>query len=387
VAGVAVVLALSALGAWWLVRTGPRQEKREVATPAPMVDVLPLAAGARGVSIEAFGTVSPAREVALAPEVAGRVVEIHAAMEPGALVKAGDVILRIDPADYRLAVRAAEAGLAQAEADLAVERGRARVAEREWARYGATLETVPAGERAEALALREPQRKQAEARVAAARNAIEEAKLRLERTTLRAPFDAFVVEESLEVGRRVEAGAPVVTLAGVDAFHVVASMPLDRAPRLDAAAAGAPVRVVLQTGLGESVERAGRFVRRLPGLEAEGRMARALVAVDDPLGLKGGAPALPIGGYVRVDIPAGELAGVYEVPREALRENGRVWVRDGAGTLRFRDVDVVWRRAETVLLRGGFEPGDELVTTYMLDPLPGTALRRRAAAPPREGGG
>lgn len=363
---------------WWLLGSGPRQQKTQAEPAAPVVSVVPLRAETRAVAIQGFGTVTPAREVALAPEVEGRVVEIHADMEPGAVIRSGELLARIDPADYRLAVRRAEAELAQARADLEVERGRGRVAEREWSRYGGTLETVPEQDRAPALALREPQRKQAEARVAVAENAVEEARLRLRRTELRAPFDAFVVEESLEVGRQVTPGTPVVTLAGVDAFRIIVSVPLDRAGRLAEAEPGSPVEVLLDRGLGAGARRPGRFVRRLPDLTAEGRMARALVAIDDPLALDGGAAPIPAGSYVEVEIPAGVLREVYEVPRQALRENGRVWVRDAAGLLRFRDVQVVWRREESVLLRGDFEPGDELITSYLSDALPGTRLRRRA---------
>ena len=56
-------------------------------------------------------------------------------------------------------------------------------------------------------------------------------------------------------------------------------------------------------------------------------------------------PAL-LKSYVRVDIEAGELKDVCEIPRVALRENDRVWVRDGEGLLQILDVDVLWRELE-----------------------------------------
>ena len=373
------VLLVAAAGVAVMLLTAPQQQKESPAPTAPVVDTIPLVPGRRTVAIEAFGTVEPARAVALAPEVEGRVVEIHPRLEPGALLRKGELLVRVDPSDYALAVRRARAALAQAQADLEVERGRGKVAQREWERFGGTLSGLRDEDGAPALALREPQLKQARARVAAAQAALEEAQLNLARTKLEVPFDAFVVRKEVDVGSRVGPATQVVSLAGADTFWITVSMPADVVGRLAAAERGHPVEIRLGGGReGAEVARRGHFVRPLPGLDERGRMARALVAVEDPL--KEGAPQIPLGSYVRVTIPAGELDEVYEAPREALRENGQVWVRDAAGTLRYRDADVLWRREATVLLRGDFEEGDELVTSYLSDPLPGTAIRRRDRA-------
>ena len=369
-----IVVVLGGAWAWWLIATAPEQDK---ATPEPLVPrvaVQSIDRVQRPVIIEAFGTVTPSREVVLAPEVEGRVVSMHPALQPGGLVSAGEVLLSLDPADYQIALTAAEAAQAQARADLELERGRGVVARREWERFADALETVDAEQRSAALALREPQLQRAEAALAAAANAVENARLQLSRIELRAPFDAVVVSEDVDVGRRLDTGSAAVRLAGVHTFWVTGSVPLGRASRLplEGGEDAPEVLVTLDTGLGGRVSRRGRFVRRLVDLEAQGRMARVLVAVDDPLALADrDLPVLPLGAYVRLEVPAGELADVVEAPREALRENDQVWVRDADGRLRFREVEVVWRGDAAVLLRGDFEAGDELIVSYLSDPLPG----------------
>jgi hypothetical protein len=65
---------------------------------------------------------------------------------------------------------------------------------------------------------------------------------------------------------------------------------------------------------------------------------------------------------------------VYAVPRRALRENNRVWVRDAEGLLRIRKIDVLWRRLDDVLARGGLEPDDLVVTTRLTSVIPGMPL-------------
>ena len=370
------LLVLLAGAGWgiWLIATAPQQKRATPEPLVPRVSVIPLDPVTRPVAIEAFGTVSPAREVALAPEVEGRVVAMHPALQPGGLVAEGEVLLRLDPADYVLAVAAAEALRAQAQADLDLELGRGAVAASEWERFAELLETVDEEQRSAALALRQPQLSRAQAELAAAENAVAEARLQLSRVELRAPFDAVVISRNVDIGRRLGPGTAAVQLAGVQTFWVTGSVPLGHATRLPLASGDmAPeVSVTLDTGVGGRILRTGQLMRRLPDLEAQGRMVRVLVAVDDPLSLADPElPVLPLGAFVRLDIPAGEMADVIDAPREALRENDQVWVRDAEGRLRFREVEVVWRGDAAVLLRGDFEPGDALIVSYLSDPLPG----------------
>ncbi|MEM9494357.1 MAG: HlyD family efflux transporter periplasmic adaptor subunit, partial [Myxococcota bacterium] len=187
-----------------------------------------------------------------------------------------------------------------------------------------------------------------------------------------------------EIGQRATTQSEVVRLAGVATFWITASVPPEQAamlPRLG----GPPAVVTLDLGLGERIERTGRLVRILPEVDPQGRMSRVLIAVDDPLGLDpatraGGAEVapLPIGSYVRVSIDAGTIAAAVAVPREAVRENGQVWVRDDAGEVQFRPVEVLWRGDASVLLRGEFAAGDAIITSYLSDPLPGLRVRVRA---------
>lgn len=373
------LLGVAGLAGWWLLASAPQQETTPGELLIPTVEVLPLERGAASVTVRGFGEVVPAREVEVAPEVTGRVVEVGPDVEPGGLVEAGALLLRIDPADYEIAVAGAEADLAQSRADLELERGRVLVARQEWERFRGTLSGVDASPESEALAKREPQRRQAEARVRQAEAALALAQLRLERTSVTAPFAAAVVEEMIEVGSRVEPGAAVARLAGTDAFWVVASVPASQARRLQIAGTGrGPVaEVTLADGANGPITRPGRVLRVLPDADPAGRMARLLVAVDDPLGLGSDAAPLRLGDYAEVSLEGERLDGVVEVPRAALRENDRVWLLTPDDTLRIADADVRWRQEDTVIVRLDAAPGERLITSFLSDPLPGQALRVR----------
>jgi multidrug efflux pump subunit AcrA (membrane-fusion protein) len=247
----------------------------------------------------------------------------------------------------------------------------------------------------QSLVLREPQLQQCLAKRDAAQTVLDKARLDLERTTVLVPFDSMVVEESVEVGHLVDRQNQLATLVGTGEFWVKAAVRLDHLPRVafpdSDGKGGSEVRVTLRTGREEPVFREGQVVRLLADLAPEGQMARVLVTIRDPLDLQGehgqeGGRIL-IGSFVRLEIEAGELEGVCSIPWPALRENDQIWVRTQRDTLQVREVDVVWKRAEDVLVADGVQPGDQLITTRLASVIPEMAVRVAARKSPSEGPG
>lgn len=378
---VPLALLVSALGvAAALVTTAPKTQRSNEVRQAPLLEVVPVSQQPLQRIVEADGTVMPAQQVTIAPEVPGRIVAIHPALEPGGIVREGEVLMRIDPAEYELAVARAEGALAEARAALEVERGRQLVAEREWELFGKDL---PDAARGQALALREPQLKQAEARIASAKSEVESAKLNLTRTTIYVPFDAIVLEESADVGQLASPGTRVATLAGTDAFWVQVSVPRARlGPLLRAAEEGrSEVRIFDLNRMHSPIP--GQVLRHLGQVDPEGRMAQLLLRVNDPLALEAShedRDPLPLNSYVRAELDAGILEDAVPVPRKALRENGLVWVADANNRFRERRAEILWSQGEVLALRNTFETGDQLVVSAVADLVPGMEVRTRIEA-------
>ena len=125
---------------------------------------------------------------------------------------------------------------------------------------------------------------------------------------------------------------------------------------------GSKARIIYTQGH----ECTGTVTRLMGDLSTEGRMARILVEVEDPLGLKTKDHArvpLLIGEYVRVEIRGRKLDGVYQIPRTALRDNSSVWMVTENQTLKIRKVRPVWRDADIVLLQDGFSPNERLIVS------------------------
>ncbi|MBL6975163.1 MAG: efflux RND transporter periplasmic adaptor subunit [Deltaproteobacteria bacterium] len=373
-----LVLAVGVAAMMILIKTRPEPGRQETAKSRTWVTVVSPEASQRSAVVQGMGTVTASRTVMVMPEVAGRVVEVHPELVPGGRVKAGEIIARVDDRDYRIAIEQQKANLARAQFELKVESGRGTIAKKEW---GLLEEGVATTEQGRGLALRKPHMETAKAAVAAAKSGLDLVRLNLDRCSLRAPFNALVLKESVEVGQLIGPQSMVATLVGTDQYWVQVSVSVDELEWIDIpglnAEQGATARIIDPTAKEGRGERQGRVVRLLGDLDPVGRMARLLVAVDDPLGTGEGRPGLPLllGSYVQVEIEGMTKDAVFQLPRKALRDGDLVWIMDGSDKLDIRPVQVWRRMGDRVFVTEGLEVGDRVVTSRLATPIKGLDLR------------
>jgi RND family efflux transporter MFP subunit len=370
-----MVIVLGVGGAAYIKKTAPKARKRPPARMTPLVQVLAVHPGPHRVWVPAMGGVIPARVISLEARVSGEVVASHPEFNPGGLLKEGEEIVRIDPEDYKLALEQKKSAVADAEYALKVEQGHQDVALREWELLNGNN---PVAARDAELALRKPHMAKARADLAAALAELKQAELNLERTSIHAPFNAVVRAKHVDYGSQVSPQDPLAELAGTDAFWIRASIPVDRLswitiPRRPEET-GSQVRVFYRNGY----TRTGTVIRLMGDLEEEGRMARVLVEVKDPVGLKPGhreMPPLLLGEYVEIEVEGKMLQNVYRIPRTALRDNSEIWIATEGVKLEIRNVETLWRDARTVLLRKGLQPGDRLIVSDLPMPVNGMPVQ------------
>ncbi len=373
-----------------LVTTRPEAQRTEVKSRGVLVDTLTVRKQRHAVAVRAQGTVVPAEQVVVQPEVSGRVVWLSKELVPGGEFKKGQRLARVDPRDFELALESSRAEVQRAELELELERGRQVVAKREWEAFGSETSDPAQGR---SLALREPQLRTAEVQLKAAQSALKQASLNLGRTTLTAPFNAMVVSESAERGQLVTPQTTLATLVGTDRYWVQVSIPVEALQSIEVGStrsdehSGSAARIWHKIG-SRRVERQGRVVRLLPDLDTVGSMARVVVEIDDPLGRKAPAPEttkekqadgprapLLLNTFVHVEIDAPALDDVIEVPRAAVQEGNRVHIMNDQRKLEVRDVEVVWGTPDAVLVRTGLSDGEHVVTTRIATPVAGMQLR------------
>lgn len=352
-----LLLLVGAMGGFYLMQQKPQAKKKEKTEHAPLVSVVTVHRETAQEMLSAMGTVRAEKRVVMKSRVSGEVVRVADDFIPGGRFQKGAEILRMDPADYEIALRKAKAAHETALADQELEAGRGAMAKAE-------TEALRGGEdpllTVSDLTLRMPQKRRAEAVVAAAKADLRKANLDLGRTRIAAPFDGVLTERAVNIGSRVMPGESLVTLVGTDRFWIEARLPaedLAHLPSPDTEGDGGRVRVLVPGG-----ERWGRVKRVLPDLADATRMARILVVVEDPLGLKTDAAPLFLGGYVNLMLSGRTVHDVLRIPDTALREDDGIWVVENK-RLRFVTAQVIFEADREVVVRADIADGAFVVVS------------------------
>ena len=386
-----LILALGAVIFVVLLKTKPQAQQLDRPVAGILVEAQVAQSARHQSRVPAQGTVIPAQQVSLSTEVGGRVIWQSESLVPGGTFLAGQALFILDRRDYEIAVQQEQAKASKAQLELELEQGRKVVAEREWKLLNKNRRLKSDGPSAasSALALREPQLATATIAVEAAQSGLRRAQLNLERSTVRAPFNAFVREEKVDLGQVIHPQMTLGSLVGSDTFWVQVSLPLEWVASIqlpEGGQAGARATVWQEMGA-QRVIRQGRVIQLLGEVDPNGRMARLLIEIDDPLGLQDPEQqerSLPLllGSFVYVDIEGHAYDEAIEIPRIALREGNRVYVVNSRQELEIRSVEVAWRREHSVLVRSGLAAGDRVITSRIGTPIPGMALRVAGASVP-----
>lgn len=349
----------------------PKPQERQIEKRAQMVRVTEVTPQNYQAMIEVMGRVVPVDSVNLRSRVSGEILYVADTLKNGRVVRKGEVLIKLDRADYELAVNERQQALAQAEASLALEQGQRGVALREvemMEKQGLDL-----GEN-RSLALREPQLKMAQAKVTAAQVALDKAKLDLARTEIVAPFDAIVAGETVEVGGQLSVQDSICQLIGIKTFWVEAVVPKDRLQYLSFKEDGATgskvtIRDDQQTFIGE-------VLRVLPRLNARDNQSRVLVEVQNPWKAN---QKLLLDSFVNLIISGPVLEEVFVLPRQVLQEGTWLYVVDEKKQLEIRACKPMWLNRDLLVCKEPLQIGDEVITSTILNPVEGMLLRPESA--------
>jgi len=359
------------------IDTGPKAKKQEPVRQSRLVEVVEAVKNNADTVIYAMGTVVPAKRVTVSPEVSGKIVSMDGRVVPGGIVKLGEELVTIDPRDYTYAVKQRESEVSKAKLEVKVEYGNQNIAKQEYELLGELI-----AEEDMELVLRGPYLESAEASYEAAKAALEKAKIDLERCVVKAPFNALIQEKTVDVGTMVSQSTKLLSLAGTDEYWVEVLVPVSQLkwvniPRYGNGG-GARVKIYDEAAWGEGNWRDGEVIKLMGELESEGRMAKLLVSVRDPLSLdeaERDKPVLLLGSYVRCELAGSEVESAVVIDRDLLRDGDRVWVMDGNDSLEVRDVDVVFKDKINAYITGGLEEGERIVMTDISSPVAGMGLR------------
>jgi len=362
-----LVVLVGIVGATGLLRVRPSVATHSTARPLPMVRTMAVELQDVQLRIEAQGSITPRTESDLVAEVAGRITWVSPNLAAGGFFEEGELLIRIDPSDYELAVERAEAALTRAQSELALAQNhlerRRSLAERGVA-SAASLDEAVNTERVATAAVRD------------ARAFRSQARRDLERSRILAPFAGRVREKRGDVGQFVGRGAGVARIYAVDYAEVRLPIPDQEAAFLDlpidyrgeAGEDEGPEVLLRARFAGREYSWTGTIVRTEGEIDPRTRMIQTVARIQDPYGRSAqlDRPPLAVGMFVNAEISGRLLEDIVVLPRSALRGRDQVVVVDAENRLRLRRVDILRKQRETVVIAGGLAPG-ELVCTSPLE--------------------
>ena len=292
-------------------------------------------------SVKLNGVVESRTVTSVIPQIAGIVVSVSPGFRPGASVAKGDVLFAIDPSDYELAIERTLADIEAARSQLAQLEAEGEAERQVW------KSSYPDREIPKLIA-RTPQIAAAKARVQSGEAARKAAELNLQRTVVRAPFDARVLESRLDAGQVVSSNAAVGTIFSTASLEIavpVSSDELQRIGRIE----GRSATIIPQAG--PSI--AGVVVRKAASVDERARLGTLFVASE-------ASQALTLGEFVAIEIEGATTDSAYRLPAAALTSRDQLWVVNGSQLVE-RRVEILGREANALVV-SAFDTADGVVT-------------------------
>ena len=344
----------------------PPEEKVKVDN-TPIVAVENISVTPMALEVSSYGVVKPKYETTIVAQVSGEIVELSDRFVRGGIVKKGQLLARIDPNDYHAALIDAQANMASARAALETEVAQGKVAEQEWKQITDTSPTE--------LSLRKPQLAQEIARVKSAQASVLRAERNLQRTEIRAPYDAMINSRTIGLGSFVGVGSEIGMLLGTAIAEVRLPVADNQLQFLIEQGINADVHL-LGTYSGKDIQWSASIARSEGVIDSESRMSYLVAEIQDPYRLnKNTDNTMPLrfGSYVQAKVLGIEIANASIVPRY-LVVNNRVAILDNESKLHYAEVKVARQQGGDVIISNGLLDGDKLIVSALDYPIDGMKL-------------
>ena len=317
------------------------------------------------------GEVKPLNEINLISQVSGQIVKAADEFVDGGIIKAGSPLVWIDDRDYKLALISAESRVAQASKLLEREIAESELAKNDWEELGL-------GE-ASPLTLRIPQLKEAEAAEKAALADLEKAKLNLERTVVKLPFQGIIRQKKTGVGQFVGTGSILATAFSTE--EVLIALPLTDT---ELSYLGLPLAYEEERPFSgpkvnfyslvsnKNSEWKGRIVRTAGSIDPLTRLVYVYAEVINPYQQ---SPPLAIGMFVDAVIEGKTIKDGFLVPNSAINNNLNLYIINANDNLEIREIEVLGTENDYVIIKGEISEGERVVVSPLNNAKDGMALK------------
>jgi len=406
-----VVLFIALVIAVVLVIMRPKAERQVPVDKGLLVEVAPAKAEDIQMVVESFGTVEPRESLKLVAQVRGQIVEIDPAFKEGGFVQKKTWMIQIDPRTYSLEVERRKVQIKQAEAELKsleqqvvnlkarlkIARSDLKLAKNEYLRLKKLIDRkviaqsqldkteqayLASQERLQALnnqlALVGPQKEQLIAARDMARVMYQEAQLDLERSSIVAPFDGWVLEKAVEVGQHVSIGQQLGKIYSSGQLDIEVRIPAKDLNWLPAdLGQEMPILAdVVFKNAGDERVWSGRVARIKAMMDERTRTLPMVIEIDETPNSEQSRNPLRLrpGMFVTVRIKGKKIPNVFVLPRYLVYPGDVVYtVKDD--TLKSNTVKILRGYKDSVIIGEGLAEGDLIIKSPLSSPADGQMVR------------
>jgi RND family efflux transporter MFP subunit len=364
-----VVIIVAIAIAFVISNSKPEVKKRSHHKKVLVVETIMPKPQTWSATLKTQGTVEARTMTTLTSRVSGEVMWVSDELRPGGFFEKGDRLLKIEAIDYELAIKSAEAELAEARFIHQEEKAQSAQASLNWKRLGRK-------EVASELVLRKPQLAKAKAVVDSAKATLQRAKLDLKRTVIRAPYAGRIVAQYVDVGQFVSSGKELLQLFAIDRVEVRLPLSEKQREQLDLPSfyrgeslkvnkKSLPIMISARIG-GVTHQWQARFSRVEGVMSRETRQQYIVAEIENPYQRnEQGRPPLEVGQYVQAQLKGRENIGFFIIPRSAVQGENEVMVVDSQNRVQRRTIELVGEEGSSVVVRKGLSEGDRLCTSYI----------------------
>jgi RND family efflux transporter MFP subunit len=364
VSAVIIVITLLLL---WLISTNPPHSPRGAAVKKALinVEVQTLALQPHQVMVESFGVVRPRVQSLLISQASGQITYVSENFREGGFFKQGELLLKLDDRDHRVAVKSAQANVLVAKQGLQEEQARSKQAETDWQRLGN-------GEKANNLVLREPQLAAAKAQLLSAEAQLEKANLDLERSKIVAPYDGRILVRNVDLGQVVSNNSQLAELYAIDRVDVRLPIKNKDLPFIDLPEnfrdgeknpEGAIVS--FHSNLIGEQDWQGKVVRTEGAIDSLAQQLYVVAQINDPYkASEENQYPVKIGQYVSAKIYGKTIADALVIPNASIYQGSYVYVVED-DLLKRQDIVLSWQNDQQAMVKSGLKVGQKLVLTTL----------------------
>jgi RND family efflux transporter MFP subunit len=355
-----ILIAAIALAAG-LAQMKPETQKRDDEQLDLLVEVVTLEVSTESFQISSQGTVQPRTKTEVSAEVLGSIVSISPKFSAGGVFQKNEVLMRIDPTNYTVAVDKTEALVKQRQIE-----------------YDGARKLRSQGYRAES------EYASAVAALASAQAELVGAQRNLERTYIRLPYEGMVLSKHADIGQFVNPGTKIGVTFATDLAEIrlpltdqdlaFVDLPNTAEIRETGGVDGPKVRLTaIQKGT--LVAWDATIVRTEGVVDERSRVTYAVAQVADPYKLHGDGTPLPVGTFVAAEIAGSTAMDLIRIPRTVIRGADQVLVVNAENKIEIRTVNIVRSDDTYAYVSDGVSAGERISTTVIEAPSNGMSVR------------